>query len=62
MIVPPRIEPTNSNGRPNTEIRATEFMLLWNIWAIRTILHGKQANEPCDQLKRTERKSIRTVW
>src|SRR3954464_9298519 len=34
MMVPPRTEPANNNGSPNTVIRATEFMLRWKTWAM----------------------------
>src|SRR5687768_431189 len=40
MMVPPRTEPANSKGSPNTVIRATEFMLRWKTWAIENVLRG----------------------
>src|SRR6478609_11309348 len=43
MMVPPRTEPANKSGIPNTKIRATEFMLRWKTWAIANVLRVLRA-------------------
>ena len=46
MMVPPRTEPANKSGNPNTTMRATEFMLRWKTWAIGGVLRSERGGGP----------------
>src|SRR6185503_1314245 len=45
-MVPPRTEPANRSGSPNTTTRATEFMLRWKTWAIGGSLRSERGDGP----------------